>query len=152
MGPLLQAFGIEGHLLIAQLVNFGVLFLVLLYLLYRPVMKTLDERRKVIAKGVEDAQEASASLAGANEKASEITRTAESDAEGIVARARDEAGTERERLVRDAQARAESIEKDAQARAQEAQDRALRESEKEIARLAILAAEKAMRQSAKGSA
>lgn len=146
MGPLLQAFGIEGHLLIAQLVNFGVLFIVLMYLLYKPVMKTLDERRQVIAKGVEDAQEASAALAGANEKANEITRTAETDAEGIVARAREEAGAERDRLVNDAQARAEGIEKDAQARAQEAHDRALRESEKEIARLAILAAEKAMRQ------
>ena len=55
MGPLLQAFGIEGHLLIAQLVNFGVLFVALMYLLYKPVMKTLDERRIVIAKGVEDA-------------------------------------------------------------------------------------------------
>lgn len=146
MGQLFDAFGIQTHLLVAQAVNFGVLFLVLSYFLYKPVMKTLDDRRKVIAKGVEDAQEASEALAGAHDTATEITRTAETDAEGIVARARDEAGTERERLVKEAQARAEGIEKDAQARAQEAHDRALRESETEIARLAILAAEKAMRQ------
>jgi F-type H+-transporting ATPase subunit b len=146
MGPLFAAFGIQPHLLLAQLVNFAILFLVLWYFLYRPTMKTLDERRKVVAKGVEDAQEASAALAGATEKASEITRSAESDAEGIVARAREEAGTERERLVQEAHTRAETIERDAQARAAEAAERALRESEKEIARLAILAAEKAMRQ------
>ena len=145
MASLLSAFGIEGHLLIAQLVNFGVLFVALIYLLYKPVMKTLDERRQVIAKGVEDAQAASAALDGATEKASEIARAAEADAEGIVARAREEADGERDRLVAADQARAESIEKDAQARAQEAHDRALRDSEKEIARLAILAAEKAMR-------
>ena len=145
MGPLLSAFGIEGHLLLAQMVNFGVLFIALMYLLYKPVMKTLDERRKVIAKGVEDAQEASASLAGAHEKATELMRSAETDAEGLVERAREEAGEEHDRLVNEARERAEGIEKDAQARAQEAHDRALRESEKEIARLAILAAEKAMR-------
>ena len=145
MGPLFSAFGIEGHLLLAQMVNFGVLFIALMYLLYKPVMKTLDERRKVIAKGVEDAQEASASLAGAHEKATELMRSAETDAEGLVERAREEAGGEHDRLVNEARERAEGIEKDAQARAQEAHDRALRESEKEIARLAILAAEKAMR-------
>jgi F-type H+-transporting ATPase subunit b len=147
MGPLLDAFGIEGHLLLAQLVNFGVLLVVLTYFLYKPVMKTLDERRQVIAKGVEDAQEATAALEGAHEKASEIARAAENDAEGIVTRAREEAGTERDRLVKEAHDRAEGIEKDAQAKAKEAHDRALRESEKEIARLAILAAEKAMRKS-----
>ena len=148
MAPLLSAFGIQGHLLIAQLVNFGVLLIALVYLLYKPVMRTLDERRQVIAKGVEDAQEASASLAGAHEKAEGIERAAEADAQGIVTRARNEASIERDRLMKDAHDRAEGIEKDAQARAQEAHDRALRDSEKEIARLAILAAEKAMRQKA----
>ncbi|MDB4992443.1 MAG: hypothetical protein JWL75_688 [Parcubacteria group bacterium] len=145
MGALLDAFGIQTHLLIAQLVNFAVLFTVLWYFLYRPVMKTLDERRKVVAKGVEDAREAEAALKDAGETASVITRGAETEAEGIVARARDEAGTERDRLVKDAQARAEGIEKDAEARAKEEHERVLRESEKEIARLAIMAAEKAMR-------
>lgn len=145
MGSLLSAFGIQTHLLIAQLVNFAVLFGVLSYLLYKPVMKTLDERRAVVAKGVEDALEASEALAGANEKATEITRGAETDAEAIVTRAREEAGTEKDRLLKEAQARAEGIEKDAEARAKETSDRALRDSEKEIARLAILAAEKAMR-------
>lgn len=146
MGTLFAAFGIQTHLLIAQLINFGVLFLALWYFLYRPTMKMLDERRQVVAKGVEEAQEAHAALSGANEKAAEITRSAEGEAEGIVSRAREEAGQERDRLVKDAHDRAAGIEKDAQARAQEAHDRALRESEKEIARLAVLAAEKAMRQ------
>ena len=145
MAPLLDAFGIETHLLLAQLVNFGVLFIVLWLLLYKPTMKMLDERRAIVAKGVEDAQEASAALAGATEQASLITRGAETDAEGIMSRAKQEAGEERERLTREAQARAESIQKDAEARAQEAHDRALRDSEKEITRLAILAAEKVMR-------
>ena len=147
MGSLFSAFGIETHLLLAQLVSFAVLFTILWYFLYRPVMKTLDERREIVRKGVEDAQEASEALAGATEKASSITRSAETDAESIVTRAREEAGIERERLTKEAQARAEGIERDAQARAAETAARTLRESEKEIARLAILAAEKAMRKS-----
>jgi F-type H+-transporting ATPase subunit b len=145
MDALFSAFGIQTHLLVAQLINFGVLLAVLSYFLYKPVMKTLDERRLVVAKGVEDAQKATEALEGAQEKAHEIERSAEADAGEIVNRAREEANHERDRLVKDAQDRADGIEKDAQARAKEAHEQALRESEKEIARLAILAAEKAMR-------
>jgi F-type H+-transporting ATPase subunit b len=145
MSALLSAFGIQTHLLVAQLINFGVLLAVLSYFLYKPVMKTLDERRLVVAKGVEDAQKATEALEGAQEKAHEIERSAEADAGEIVNRAREEANHERDRLVKEAQDRADGIEKDAQARAKEAHEQALRESEKEIARLAILAAEKAMR-------
>jgi F-type H+-transporting ATPase subunit b len=148
MGALFEAFGIQTHLLLAQLVNFAVLFTVLWYFLYRPVMKMLDERRALVAKGVEDAREAELALKDAGETARVITHGAESEAEGIVSRAREEAGTERDRLVKEAQSRAEGIERDAQARAKEDHDRAIRESEKEIARLAILAAEKTMRKSA----
>ena len=147
MSSLFGAFGIELHLLVAQLINFGVLFVVLMYLLYKPVLKVLDERRAVVAKGVEDAREAEAALKGAGEKVQEMVRTAESDAEGIVTSAREQAGTERDRITNEARARAESIEADAKARAQEESARVMRESEKEIARLAILAAEKAMRTS-----
>lgn len=145
MSALFSAFGIQTHLLVAQLINFGVLLAVLTYFLYKPVMKTLDERRQVVAKGVEDAQKASEALEGATEKAHAIERSAEADAGEIVNRAREEANHERDRMVKEAQDRAEGIEKDAQARAKEAHEQALRESEKEIARLAILAAEKAMR-------
>jgi F-type H+-transporting ATPase subunit b len=151
MGSLFNAFGIQLHLLIAQLINFGVLFAVLSYLLYKPVLKTLEERRVVVAKGVEDAREAEEALKNAGEKASEITRGAETEAEGIVTRAREEAGVERDRLVTEAQSRAESIESDAKKRADEEGKRVMRESEKEIARLAILAAEKAMRQKSQGA-
>lgn len=145
MSSLLSAFGIQTHLLVAQLINFGALLAVLTYFLYKPVMKTLDERRLVVAKGVEDAQKATEALEGATEKAHEIERSAEADAGEIVNRAREEANHERDRLVKEAQERADGIEKDAQARAKEAHEQALRESEKEIARLAILAAGKAMR-------
>ncbi len=148
MGSLLEAFGIESHLLIAQLVNFAILFMILWYFLYRPVMKVLDERRLIVAKGVEDARDAEAALKDASVTASVITRGAETEAEGITARAREEAGSERDRMMKEAQARAEGIERDAQARAQEDHDRMMRDSEKEVARLAILAAEKAMRKNA----
>lgn len=148
MSALLNAFGINGGLLLAQAVNFGVLMIVLWYFLYRPVMKTLETRRQKIAKGVEDAEAAERKLAQADEEASERVHGAETEAEGIVTSAREEAGSERARILKEAEARAQSVAADAEARAKETAAKTLRESEKEIARLAVLAASKAMQESA----
>lgn len=145
MDQLFSAFGIDWKLLVAQAVNFGVLFAALTYLLYKPTMKTLDERRQKVAQGVKDAEAASAKLASADEEVSVKLKGAESEAEGIVASARETAGQEKARIVKEAEQRAASLEAESEARAREAASRALKESEKEIARLAILAAEKAMR-------
>ncbi|HEX2792212.1 MAG TPA: ATP synthase F0 subunit B [Candidatus Paceibacterota bacterium] len=145
MDSLLNAFGIDGRLLLAQLVNFGVLFVILTWLLYKPVMKTLDERASKIKQGVEDAEEAGRKLATADSDAAEVVKAASVEAEGIVASARDAAGLEKARIQKEAEARAAAIDADAETKAKETAAQALRDSEKEIARLAILAAEKAMR-------
>lgn len=147
MEQLFEAFGIDGKLLLAQLINFGVLFVALTWLLYKPVMKTLDERRSKIAQGVEDAEAASQKLAAADEDASKVLHGAETEAEGIVSSARELAGTEKSRIVKEAEARAAQVAADADARAVETAAKALRDSEKEVARLAILAAEKVLRES-----
>lgn len=146
MDELFHAFGIDWKLLLAQAVNFGIVLIALSYFLYKPVIKTLDERRRVVAKGVEDAKEAEEKLAGADTVVAERLSTAHAEAEAVVAHARAAATTERTAIVSEAQSRAQSVLEEAKARAAEEAAKALRESEREIARLAILAAEKVMRE------
>lgn len=146
MEQLFDAFGIDWKLLLAQLVNFGVLFVALTWLLYKPVMKTLDERRAKIAQGVEDAERASEKLASADEEAATRVGKADAEAEALVASAREAASAEKTRIVKEAEARAVAVAADADARAKEAAAKMLRESEQEIARLAILAAKKSLEQ------
>jgi len=145
MDQLLEAFGIDWKLLIAQMVNFGVLLVALWFFLYKPVMKTLDERAQKIAQGVEDAERATEKLAGADAEAAKVVAGADEKAVGIVNNARTSANEEKARIVKEAEERAARVAADADARAKEAGAKALRDSEKEIARLAMLAAEKAMR-------
>lgn len=145
MEQLFETFGIDWKLLLAQVLNFGVLFFALTWFLYKPVLKTLDERKAKIAKGIEDADRAAEAAANADEKASEVVKGAESEAEGIVSSARDLASTEKARLMKEAEERAAQIASDADARAKEVAAKALRDSEKEVARLAVLAAEKVLR-------
>ena len=145
MEQLFDAFGIDGKLLLAQLVNFGVLFVALTWLLYKPVMKTLDERAAKIRQGVEDAERAAEAAANADQEAQKVVQGASEEADSIVGTAREHANAEKARIVKDAEARAAQVQADAEARAEETAARALRESEKEVARLAVLAAEKVLR-------
>ncbi|MBU6490559.1 ATP synthase F0 subunit B [Patescibacteria group bacterium] len=145
MQQLLSAFGIDWRLLIAQAVNFGVVIGALWYFLYKPVLAMLAKRQEVIAKGVEDAAHAQAALAGADTEASARVAAADTEAERIVSAAREAGDAEKTRLLKEAEARAVAVAKDAEDRAKEVAARAKRESEKEITRLAILAAEKLLK-------
>ena len=145
MSQLLAAFGIDWSLLIAQAVNFGIVLIALWYFLYKPVLAMLHKRQEVVAKGVEDAARAGEKLASADTEASKRVTAADVEADSIVSAAREAGNAEKARLLKEAEARAVAVTKDAEARAVEVAARARRESERDVARLAILAAEKVMR-------
>lgn len=144
MNQLLAAFGIDWHLLLAQAINFGLVMLALWYFLYRPISAILEKRRMLVAQGVADAEEAKQKLAHADDEATQRVLKADDEAEGILKSARAAASAERTQIVSAAEARAAQVAKDAEARATEEAERMRRDSEKEVARLAILAAERVM--------
>lgn len=149
MSALFSTFGIDWHLLVAQVVNFTVLAVALTWFLYKPVLKMVKERTRVVAKGVEDAARAADMLESADGEALARVTAADNQAEIIVSVARESANTEKQRLLKEAEARAVAVTKDAEMRASEIAARQRRESEREVARLAILAAEKILSSSAK---
>ncbi len=146
MSELFATFGINWKLLLIQAVNFGVLLTALTYFLYRPVMKILDERRAKIAEGVQAAEAAGQRLADAKTEADGIVGDGARQAESLLSNARTSAEEKGATIVKDAEARATALLKDAEARATETQRQALRESEREIAKAAMLAAEKILRE------
>ena len=146
MDSLFAAFGINWKLLLIQAVNFGVLLTALTYFLYRPVMKIIDERRAKIDEGVRAADAASQRLADAKTEADGIVGSGAREAEILLATARTRADEKSAEMLQTAEARAAAVLKDADARAEEAQRRALQESQREIAKVAMLAAEKIMRE------
>ncbi len=146
MGDLFSAFGVNWKLLITQVINFGLLLVLLRYFLYKPVLKIIDERKEKIAKGVQDAEEAGKKLALAEVEKESLIKDANVKAEEIVAEAKTYATEKGNALVHEAEAKSEAILSDAEARAEEAKHRALKESEAEVAKLAILGAEKILRE------
>ena len=145
MDQLLTTFGVNWKLLIIQGINFGILLTVLTYFLYKPILKIIDERREKIAEGVRTALAASRRLEEAKTESDSIVGSAARDAEQLVAGARTRAEEKGTEILKVAEARAQSVLKDAEARAEEAKREAIAASEREIARAAMLAAEKILR-------
>ena len=148
MDQLFAAFGVNWKLLVFQAVDFALLLSVLSYFLYKPVLRIIDERRETVAEGVRKAQAADQTLADAKQEGEKMVGDAAKEAEGLVATARSRADEKAGEIVKAAEARAQATLKDAEARAQEAKRQALEESSKEIARAAMLAAEKILREKA----
>lgn len=142
MDQLISTFGLNWKLLVIQAVNFGVLLSALTYLLYKPLMRTIDERRAKIAEGVRAADAAAQRLADADAESKEIVGAGAREAESLVAAARMRADEKGAEIVKAAEEKAEAALKDAKAKADEAHRQALAKSEKDIAKAALLAAEK----------
>ena len=102
----MKEFGLDLGLLLSQMVNFGLLVLILSLVLYKPVLKKLEERAAKIRKGLEDAQEAErlrqeaeeyyrTEMERARREAREVieraTRTAHQQRQEILAQARNDA-------------------------------------------------------------
>lgn len=63
MQTFIEKFGIDWKLMLAQLINFAVVFFVLRAFAYKPILKLLDERKKKIEDGLSFAEKAKSELA-----------------------------------------------------------------------------------------
>ena len=126
--------------------NFGLLLAGLMYFLYGPLMKLLDERRDKIAEGMRAYDTSEQTIKDASVKSGEMIGAAGREAEHIVSEARTRASEKGAEIFKVAEAKADATIKDAIARASEEYRKALAAGEKDIARVALLAAEKILRE------
>lgn len=143
---ILHAFGIEWKLLAIQALNFSIALFVLYRYAYKPIFAVIEKRQKVIAEGV-------ASAAHAKEQEEKIAQ----EKDGILLAARAEGGkiaddlrkdgleTER-KIIHEAHEKSTAMIAEAIKNAEEERVYILRETEKEIARVAVLTAEKILRE------
>ena len=146
MQEILHAFGIDWRLIIIQIFNFGILVGILWYFLYTPLLKILRDREEKIQKGVADADAAAEMRAVADLTKQEIIKEAHTEAKKIVNRSTAHAEERSALLAAEAQEKIARTVKEAEKAAAELKVAALKESEAEIAKLAILGAEKILKE------
>lgn len=146
MEAIIAAFGIDVHLIIVQIINFTILMVALGYFLYTPVLNLLREREEKIAAGIKDADAAAVAKASAEvEKAAVLTEAHHAAAE-VNARAISAAEVTAAEIVTAAETVAQAAKAKAVVEAEQLKAAAIKASEAEIAKTAILAAEKILRE------
>ncbi len=138
----MDALGINAGFLIAQLVNFGVIFLALALLAWRPLTKALDDRAMRIAKQVEDAEVAAKARANAEAEAAKIVEDARREAAKFADEARGRGDEAAEAIIVEARTEAEKLVAEAREKATEERNQQLASLRDQVAGLAIAATQK----------
>ena len=138
----MEALGINLGYIFVQIFNFAILFLVLRAWVYEPIINMLDNRRKSVEKGLEDARIASDARANAEKDAEDIISKAQAEASEIVREATQRAEEAGREVKAAAEAEGEQSKESAIAEAKLERDRLLSDLRGQIASLAIAATQK----------
>jgi F-type H+-transporting ATPase subunit b len=142
LGEVLGGLGINGPFLLAQIINFLVLFGALSVLLWKPLMQRLDARREMLRKQQEDAEVIAQTRAEIEKEREQILEEARAEANRLLADARGQAREILEQAIDDARQQAEQLLAQARRDAEEERNLLLGQMREEIAALAIAAAHK----------
>jgi F-type H+-transporting ATPase subunit b len=137
MSGILQIFGVEWPAFIAQCIAFVLVLFILKRYAFGPIIIILEERRRRIAEGQENAEKIKKQLAESERKYQEILDRANTQAQALIndARASSDALAQRRQEEAAAEA-ARIIDRAHQATVQE-HDRVLNEVKRELGRLVI---------------
>lgn len=109
VGEVARQFGVNGQLLLSQVISFSVLAFLLHRFAYQPVLRVLEERRQRIQEGLENAEKIKAELARTEAVRKEVLQKAGDQANQIIEEARTAAARVLEEETRKARAAAEEI-------------------------------------------
>ncbi len=148
----MEALGISPNLLLTQILNFIILFILLRLLLYKPILSMLDSRKQKIQESLEYAERVKRDAAEQQKEFDRKLEEARHEAQAAAASAAQVGEKEREVIL--AQAREEARQMIEQAKGQIEYERKQMMSDlrEQVVRLSLLAAQRVVSQSLDDSA
>ena len=138
----LAGLGINLPTLLAQIINFIILFGLLFLVAYKPLMRMLDERSKKIKESMEQTEYIKEQAAHAGEEVKKQLEAAAKEGQEVVSRAVRTGEELRQQAQQSARQEADTLITRARTDIQRERDEAIDELRKEFADLTILAAGK----------
>ena len=132
-----RTFGVDWPHLIAQVISFSIVCLLLYRFAYSRVLKTLEERRQLIAQGLANSEKIKAELARTEAERQKVLAQANAQAKRFMEEARGVAAHLKEQETRKAMAAAQQIILNARAAAAQDHDRMLAELKREVGHLVV---------------
>ena len=142
----MEGIGINLPLLVAFVINFIILFALLSIFLYRPVLKMLDERQARIKDSMEQAEQIRQQTARSEEEIKAHLEKGRKEGQAIIAQATQIGERVKEEAKESARQEAGSLIAKARTEIQRDRDKTIEELRQEFANIAILAAEKVIKE------
>lgn len=142
----LAKLGVDWKLLLAQAVNFAVLFWVLRRFAYQPMLDFLEKRAARIEQGLKDAEAAGAKLAEMEVKEKTVLSEARTEAKAIIMAAEESAKKRDAERALETEAKAKRLLEEATEKIREEKDKAMASAKAEIGELVMLSVEKILRE------
>jgi F-type H+-transporting ATPase subunit b len=134
--------GIVGSSLLIQIINFGVLFLLLYFLAYKPILKMLDTRALKIKESMDQTDLVKDQATQAAEESKRVVEAGIKEGQELIARATHAGDEMRQQAQQKAHEEAQALIKRARDEIHNERDEAIGALREEFADLTIAAAEK----------
>ncbi|MGH9881906.1 MAG: F0F1 ATP synthase subunit B [Pyrinomonadaceae bacterium] len=132
-----KTFGVDWPHLIAQMISFAIVCALLYRFAYKPVLRMLAERRRLIAQGLANSEKIQAELAKTEVQRGEVLAQANAHASQLIDEARSAAARLREQETQKASAAAEQIIAKAHEAAAQDHTRMLADLKREVGQLVV---------------
>jgi F-type H+-transporting ATPase subunit b len=141
---ILEEFGVDTPLLIAQAINFVIVAFVIWQFAIKKILLTMDEREKKIADSLKNAEKIKLELEATEKQQNETLQEASLEAKKTVASAQEQAKSYIEAQKEEARKQAEEIVEKARSAMELERQRVLNDAREEIASLVILTTSKVL--------
>lgn len=142
MQSIISTFHIDWKIIIAQVINFTVVFVVLYIFALKPLSKLMKERSLKIGKGIADAKVNAEMLEKTNTEYEKALTRARAEANTIFQEGKKEAEAKRAAMLDDAKKQVAEIIENGRKTLESEKTKMVEEAKKDITTLATLAAEK----------
>ena len=144
MDSLISTFHIDWHMIIAQVIDFAVVFFVLYKFALKPLTKLMDERAATITGGLDNAKKQEELLKAQQEQYDQTLAQARADAQTLMKEVKKDAEEKRAQIMEAAQKDSAAIFENGKKQLESEKAKMLDEAKKELVTLIVNATEKVL--------
>lgn len=144
MESLVETFHLDVKLLIAQIINFAIVFAILYFFALKPLMRVMQDRTKKIEKSVDNAKKIEERLASSEEDYNKKMALAKKEANIIINKAGEQAEVKKKEIIIKAKEEVGQIINKQKVEMQAEKAKTLKEIKSEVADLVVASVEKVL--------
>ncbi len=134
---LVGQFGINGKILVAQIINFVIVAALLYRFAFKPILTTIEERQQKISDGLQYAEEMKSQLAESERQQAEALKAANQEAQKIISDSKEQARIFYEKQTQETAQRTEDMLKRAEDTIERERNKMISDVRKEVAQLVV---------------